>query len=149
MDEAQNRQDLTRQIDQRRDDIRAFLRHARPRRNRLTTVSIVASAVVAALTAGPGFGQDTFNAAVASIFSLSNPAIVWQVICVLASLLSLVAAIASSLANSRNSADQISTAESASAQLDGLLTALKYGDLPLGDAARLYQEYSSKAAFID
>ena len=83
MDEAQNRQDLTRQIDQRRDDIRAFLRHARPRRNRLTTVSIVASAVVAALTAGPGFGQDTFNAAVASIFSLSNPAIVWQVICVL------------------------------------------------------------------
>jgi hypothetical protein len=149
MDDAQNRQDLTRQIDERRNDIRAFLRRARPRRNRLTSVSIVASALVAALTAGPGFGQDTFNSAVASIFSLSSPSVVWQVICILSSVLSLVAAIASSLSNSRNSAEQISSAESASAQLDGLLTALKYGEMPLGDAARLYQEYSSKAAFID
>ena len=149
MDDAQNRQDLTRQIDQRRDDIRAFLRRARPKRNRLTNVSVVGSSVVAALTAGPGFGQNNFNTAVAGAFSLSSTSIVWQVICILASILSLAAAIASGLANSRNSAEQISTAESASAQLDGLLTALKYGQLPVGDAARLYQEYSSKAAFID
>jgi cytochrome bd-type quinol oxidase subunit 2 len=149
MDDAQSRQDLTRQIEERRGDIKTFLRQARPRRNRLTSVSIVGSAVVAALTAGPGFGRDGFTSAVSGALSLSSTSIVWQVICILASVLSLAAAIASGLANSRNSAEQISAAESASAQLEGLQTALKYGQLPLGDAARLYQEYSSKAAFID
>jgi hypothetical protein len=149
MDDAENRQALTRQIDERRDDIRAFLRRTRPKRNRLTTLSVVGSAVVAALTAGPGFGQETFTVAVAGALSLPDSAVVWQVICILASVLSLAAAISTGLANSRNTAEQISAAESASAQLEGLLTALKYGQLPVAEAVRLYQEYSSKAAFID
>ncbi|WP_336711406.1 exodeoxyribonuclease VII small subunit [Arthrobacter sp. USHLN218] len=149
MDNAQGRQDLSRQIDERRESIRAYLRRARPRRNLLTTTSLIASAVAAALTAGPGFGRDGFNNAVAEIFSLPDSAIVWQVICALASILSLVAAITTGLANSRNTSEQISTAESASAQLEGLLAALRYGQLPLDEAVRLYQEYSSKAAFID
>lgn len=149
MDNAQGRQDLSRQIDERRENIRAYLRRARPKRSRLTTTSIIASAVAAALTAGPGFGRDGFNNAVAELFSLPDSAIVWQVICMLASILSLVAAIATGLANSRNTSEQISIAESASAQLEGLLAALRYGQLPLDEAVRLYQEYSSKAAFID
>ncbi|WP_262103359.1 exodeoxyribonuclease VII small subunit [Arthrobacter sp. Marseille-P9274] len=149
MDNAQGRQDLTREIDERRESIRAYLRRARPKRSLLTNISIIASATAAALTAGPGFGQDGFNNAIASIFSLPDSAVVWQVICVLASILSLAAAICTGLANSHNTAERISTAESASAQLEGLLAALKYGQLPLDEAVRLYQEYSSKAAFID
>ncbi|NMR30478.1 hypothetical protein [Crystallibacter degradans] len=149
MNTSGTRDNLFREIDKRRRDIKTYLRRARPRRTRLTITSVVGSALVAALTAGPGFGQEGFTAAVARLFSLPDPSVVWQVICVLAALLSVASAVATGLANSNNVAAQITAAEACNIELEGLQTALRFGHLPLEDAVRMYQEYLSKVAFID
>lgn len=55
-DDPRNREELLTQIEDRRAGITAFLHEVRPRRNRLTNVSIVSSALAAVFVAGPALG---------------------------------------------------------------------------------------------
>lgn len=148
-DEQQLRQDLSARIHQRRGSVLNFLRTARPRRNRLTNISIVGSALAAAFTVGPALGGTKFTGAVQALFSLRDDAIVWRVLCLAAVLLSLAAALATNLANSHALAAQVSAAEAASAELDGLESALSFGQMPTDNAIELYRQYAAKVAFID
>lgn len=148
-EEPQVREDLTARIHQRRASVMAFLRTARPRRNRFTNISIVGSALAAAFTVGPAVGGSKFTGAVQDVFSLGDDAIVWRVLCLAAVLLSLAAALATNLANSNALSAQVSAAEAASAELDGLESALKFGTLPTDNAVELYRQYVAKVAFID
>lgn len=148
-DEPAARRDLSRRVEERQIDVAEYLRRARPRRNKLSNVSIVGSSVVAVLTAGPAVGQTGFTEGVAEILSLENSAVVWQVICLLASVLSVGAAMATNFANSRGLADQIGAAEASGAELEGLQAALTYGNLPLAEAVQRYQQSLSKASFIE
>jgi hypothetical protein len=149
MDEdPQLRRELSERIERRRASIGAYLREVRPRQNRLSTLSVVGSSVVAALTAGPGLGQEGFTDSVAGLLSLQDTSLVWQVLCLLATILSVAVALATHLATNKGKADQISAAETSSAELEGLQAALTFGNLPLAEAVRLYQQYSVKAAFV-
>lgn len=147
--EQEARQRLTENIEQRQVAIKQFLRQERPRRNRLTTTSVVGSALAATFTAGPAFGGTKFATGVQGALSLEQSSIVWQALCMAAMLLSLVAAVSTNLANSHSVAAKVGAAEACNAQLEGLQAALSFGRLPLGDAIQLYQQYTSQVAFVD
>jgi MFS family permease len=95
MDEsADTRQRLSDRINQKQQAIRSYLGRERPRRNRLSNISIVGSALAAMLTAGPAVGGTGFTEAVQGIFSLGDDSIVWRFLCLAAVVLSVAAALA-------------------------------------------------------
>lgn len=149
MKEQEARQRLIEEIEQRQSVLKQFLRQQRPRRNRLVTASVVASALAAAFTAGPAVGGPKFAVGVQGVLALEQSAMVWQVLCLAAMILSLVAALSTNLANSHSIATKVNSAESCNAQLEGLQAVLKFGRLPLEDALQLYQQYTVQVAFVD
>jgi hypothetical protein len=150
MDEsADTRQRLSERIDQKQQAIRSYLGRERPRRNRLSNISIVGSALAAMLTAGPAVGGTGFTEAVRGIFSLDDDSIVWRFLCLAAVIFSVAAALATNFANSRALGEKVSAAESANAQLEGLQLSLNFGNLAVPDALKLYQQAVAAVAFVD
>lgn len=143
------RQLLSTRIEQKQQAVRSYLGRERPRRNRLSNISIVGSALAAMLTAGPAVGGTGFTQAVQGIFSLNDDSVVWRVLCLGAVLLSVAAALATNFANSHSVADRVSAAETANAQLEGLRDTLSFGSIETDDALKLYQQYVSQVAFVD
>lgn len=150
MDEMwDTRQLLADRIEQKQQAVRFYLGRERPRRNRLSSISVMGSTLAATLTAGPAFGGTGFTNALQAVFSLSSDSIVWRVLCLGAVLLSVASALATNLANSQSIADRVSAAETASAQLEGLRDALSFGQISTQDALKLYQQYIGQVAFVD
>lgn len=150
MDESpETRQRLSDRIEQRQQAIRSYLGRERPRRNRLSNISIVGSALAAMLTAGPAAGGTGFTEAVQGIFSLGDDSVVWRFLCLAAVILSVAAALATNFANSHALADRVTAAETANAQLDGLQDTLNFGHIPIDDALKLYQQYVAQVPFVD
>ncbi|KRE52444.1 hypothetical protein ASG92_25290 [Arthrobacter sp. Soil736] len=150
MDESpETRQRLSDRIEQRQQAIRSYLGRERPRRNRLSNISIVGSALAAMLTAGPAAGGTGFTEAVQGIFSLNDDSVVWRFLCLAAVILSVAAALATNFANSHALADKVTAAETANAQLDGLQDTLNFGHIPIDDALKLYQQYVAQVPFVD
>jgi hypothetical protein len=150
MDEsADTRQRLSDRIDQKQQAIRSYLGRERPRRNRLSNISIVGSALAAMLTAGPAVGGTGFTEAVQGIFSLQEDSVVWRFLCLAAVIFSVAAALATNFANSRALGEKVSAAESANAQLEGLQLSLSFGNLAVADALKLYQQAVAPVAFVD
>lgn len=148
-EDADYRRDLLDRIGGRRASIEEYLRTARPRGTRLVNISIVSSAVAAALTAGPALGGETFSTSVADGLSLSSDSTVWRTLCFLALGVSVVAAISTNLAKSHDTAQRITAAEATNAELEGLRTLLEFGQISVGDAAKLYQQYLTKVPWIE
>lgn len=148
-DEATLRHELTVRIDRRREGLAAFLRRARPRRNRLTNISVIGSALAAVLTAGPAFGGAKFTTSVQGALALPSDSVVWRTLCLAAVVLSVASALSTNLANAHAVAANVTAAETCNTQLEGLQTALSFGHIPLDDAVRLYEQYVAKVAFVD
>jgi hypothetical protein len=142
------RQELLGRIIARRASIEDFLRLARPRGNRLVNTAIVSSALAAVLTAGPALGGETFSDGVASGLSLSSDSLVWRTLCLLALVVSLVAAISTNLSKSHDTAQRIAAAETVNAELEGLQALVAFGQIPLADAVKLYQQYVTKIPWV-
>lgn len=150
MDEsADTRQRLSDRIDQKQQAIRTYIGRERPRRNRLSNISIVGSALAAMLTAGPAVGGTGFTEAIQGIFNLQEDSVVWRFLCLAAVILSVAAALATNFANSRALGEKVSAAESANAQLEGLQLSLNFGNLAVPDALKLYQQAVAPVAFVD
>lgn len=149
MDEdAGARRELSARIEERRGTIRNFLRRARPRRTRLTNISILGSSLAAAFTVGPAAGGTRFTEAVKNLFALPDDSVVWRVLCLAAVLLSLAAAVATNLANSANLAAQVSAAEACLGELEGLQLSLSLGNVPLEDVIQAYRQAIAKVSFL-
>jgi hypothetical protein len=149
MDDADTRQRLSERIDQKQQTIRSYLGRERPRRNRLSNISIVGSAFAAMLTAGPAVGGTGFTEAVGGIFALPDDSVVWRFLCLAAVIFSVAAALATNFANSRALGEKVSAAETANAQLEGLQLSLNFGSLAVDDALKLYQQAVAQVAFVD
>jgi hypothetical protein len=150
MDEsADTRQRLSERIDQKQQAIRTYIGRERPRRNRLSNISIVGSALAAMLTAGPAVGGTGFTEAIQGIFSLQEDSVVWRFLCLAAVIFSVAAALATNFANSRALGEKVSAAESANAQLEGLQLSLNFGNLAVEDALKLYQQAVAPVAFVE
>jgi MFS family permease len=148
-DDDDLRQDLLRRIDARRASVQAFLRTHRPRTRRRATIAVVLSSLAAVFTAGPAFGGEGFAAAVQQTFGLNSDSYVWRILCLLALLVSVGAAVLSNISKSQDDVARLSTAEAANAELEGLSTLLQFGHLSVQDAVKLFQQYSVKIPFIE
>jgi hypothetical protein len=86
---------------------------------------------------------------VADGLSLRSDSTVWRVLCLLALLMSVVAAVATNIVKSQDVAQRITAAEATNAELEGLRTLLEFGEIGVGDAAKLYQQYLTKIPWVD
>jgi cytochrome bd-type quinol oxidase subunit 2 len=149
VDDGTLRQDLLARIDARRASVQAFLRGHRPRIRRRANITIVLSSLAAVFTAGPALGGEPFAESVQNTLGLASDSTVWRVLCLLAMLVSVTAAVLSNIAKSQDDVARLSTAEAANAELEGLSTLLQFGHLSVDDAVKLYQQYSVKIPFVE
>lgn len=138
---------LQKRIEDRRRTVEAYLRRARPRAERLTYVAIISSALAAALTAGPGVGGTGFTGGVAEGLDIAEST-VWQSLCLLGMVTSVVAAISANLSKSRNAEARIVSAEACNAELEGLQTLVEFQQVSLQEALKLYQQYVARVPFV-
>ena len=143
------RQELLGQIEHRRASIDEWLRVNRPRSSRLSTVSVISSALAAVFVAGPALGGEQFTAGTADALSLDTGAPVWRFLCVLGLIASVVAAIATNLHKSQDLAARITAAESCDADLEGLQMLLRFGRISTEEAVDLYQGYLARIPHVD
>ncbi|MFL1406552.1 hypothetical protein ACJO2E_14550 [Marinobacter sp. M1N3S26] len=147
MTENRNEKDrLQQQIAAKRKELARYLGKAEPRNTMLMTTSIVCGALAAAFTAGPGFGGDGFVGQIKVSESLDLP--LWQVLCLLASLMSMITVIANGLLKFNDLTGKISEARMNDAKLEGLDTMIELGQIDLGQATREYTECLSRIAHI-
>jgi hypothetical protein len=137
------------QISARRASVQAHLKATRPRVRRRANVTIVLTSLAALATAGPAAGGQSFVDGVQQSLGLTTDTYVWRVLCLVAMLVSISAAVLTNLGKSQDAAAQLSTAEAVDGELEGLAVLLEFGQLPLQDAVKLYQQYTAKINFID
>jgi len=148
-DDSDLRRELLVRIEARRADVQAFLRAQRPCTRRRSNLTIVLSSLAAVLTAGPAVGGDTFAEGVQSGLGLASDSTVWRVLCLLALLVSVGAAVLTNLSKAQDDVVRLSTAEAANAELEGLSSLLQFGRLGVEDGVKLYQQYSVKIPSVD
>ena len=148
-DDPKVRAELRAQIETRRAGIAAFLHEVRPRRNRLTNISIVSSAMAAIFVAGPALAGPPFTDSVKRELSLASGADVWRPLCLAALIVSLVSVISSNLSKSQDLAARVTAAEVCSTELEGVLTSLQFGRLSVKDAVEQYHQSVSKIPFVE
>lgn len=139
---------LLRRIKNRRRSVDAYLQSARPRASRLMWVSIISSALAAALTAVPALGGASGTGELAASLELSGPAAVWRPLCLLAMVVSIIAAVSANLSKARNAEARIINAEACSAELEGLQALVEFQQLSLEEAVKLYQQYVARIPFV-
>jgi hypothetical protein len=148
-DDDDLRRDLLWRIEARRAAVQAFLRTYRPRTRRRANITIVLASLAAVFTAGPAVGGETFAESVQNTLRLQSDSYVWRVLCLLALLVSVGAAVLTNISKSQDDVARLSTAEAANAELEGLSTLLQFGHLSVQDAVKLYQQYIAKIPFVD
>jgi hypothetical protein len=139
---------LLKRIKDRRRTVDAYLHSARPRAARLTYVSVVSSALAAALTAGPGLGGPERTADAAAALGLAGAPALWQPLCLVATVVSVIAAISASLSKSKNAEARIIHAEACNAELEGLQALVEFQQVSVEDAVKLYQQYVTRIPFV-
>lgn len=142
------RQELLDRIKARRATITTFVRNLERRGVRLTNLSIICSAVTTALTAGPALGGERFTAGMQGLFQLSSGAPVWRVLCLGAVILSIVAAVSTTMYKSHDMAARLTKAQACNANLGGLETAVAFQQVGINDGVKLFQQYLAEVAFI-
>src|SRR3712207_3710350 len=99
---ADERAELLLTIERRREAIDAYVREKTPASGRLSTISIVSSAIAAALTAGPALGGEGFTDRVQDGLDVEAGPPAWQVLCLAALVVSVIAAISANLAKAND-----------------------------------------------
>ena len=148
-DQTDLRQDLLERISARRAGIDAFLRAQRPKVRRRSTAMLTLTSASAVFTAGPALGGVPFAEAVRNTLGLSTGSVVWRVLCLLALLVSVTAALLTNVSKPQDAVAQLSAVEAAGAELEGLSTLLEFGHLSVEDGVKLYQQYVTKIPFVE
>ena len=145
----QNRSDLPASdvsvwVERRRIEIEEYLDRMQARQRRALNVAIVAGACASVLTASAAVGGQRLANWVTVTFGISS----WQILCVIATICSLAAAIATQLLKSHNVDDRIARAQTARAKLDIIRFGLSTGHLTEADAAAEYNASIELSSFI-
>jgi hypothetical protein len=146
--DAEVRQELLERIRARRVGVSRFVENLNARGARLTNVSIVCSAIVTVLTAGPALGGTRFTDATADMLNLPDNALVWRGLCLLAMVLSIVVAVATNMYKSHDVAARLAKAEATNVALEGLETLVEFGQILTVDAVKQYQQLLANVPFI-
>jgi hypothetical protein len=97
------------------DEVTTYLRHTRARQRRMLNIAIIAGALATALAASPAIGGKALSDWLSATLGLSIQG--WQLLCALAAVCSLVAAVAIQLLKSENLEERVARAESVRARL--------------------------------
>lgn len=129
---------LLAKIKTKRQQLSNYLAKAEPRHSAMITCSIVAGALAAALTAGPGVGGEGFIASAQGVVSFGIP--VWQVLCLAATVLSATAVVANGMLKSYDMTSKIASARTCDAKLEGIEIMLELGQADLKQATQHYTQ---------
>ena len=130
-----------------RAKVERYLRAVGARRRRLVTITIVAGAIATMLTAAPALGGKPLVDWLTETFELSSPA--WRILCALAAVCSLTAAIAAQLHTSNNYEEHIARAQQIKAKLEMLEVATTSGHLNQHEATSQYLKCIENTSFIE
>jgi len=139
-------QTLIENIDVKRRQVSEYLNKHEPKHSRLITFSIVAGALSASLTAGPGLGGTDFIMTAGEFLTLGVP--VWQALCLLATICSVAVVIVNGILKSNDMVSRISQARVCDAKLEGLAIMLNMNQIDLKQAASLYTQYLTEISHI-
>lgn len=137
---------LLERIKTKRREVADYLNRYEPKQSRFITISIVAGALAAALTAGPGVGGSGFIETASGLVSFGIP--IWQVLCLLATLLSMSAVITNGLLKSNDLTSKIAQVRGCDAKLEGLEIMLDMEQIDLKQAASLYTQYLTEIPHV-
>lgn len=129
---------LLTKIKTKRQQISEYLSKTEPRHSSLINSSIFASALAAALTAAPGVGGEPLISSMKKIVTFGIP--IWQMLCILATILSTLAVIANGVLKSYNMTSKITSARSCDAKLEAIQTMLELGQVDVEEAAQDYTQ---------
>ncbi len=142
-------QKLVERIKAKRQLINEFVGGLERRGDRLLNVSIISTAVTTVLVSGPALGGGKFTEGLQNMLGLPSDSWVWRALCFAAAILSVVAAVSSNLYKSHDVATRLAKAQASGVLLEGLETSLEFGQLPLEEATRRFQEYLAQVPFIE
>ncbi|MCL7430325.1 hypothetical protein [Streptomyces sp. YS415] len=145
---AGQRRALLARIESREADIGAYLLRARRRRDRLSLTGVVTGAVVALATAGPAVGGQDFATTVGDTLAGGGGSVVWQVLCVVALVASVLGVVAAGLQRADDVAGKVSAAEACAAELDALAIAVSFQGMPVEEAAGRYWRITARIPFV-
>jgi hypothetical protein len=128
-------------------DVKRYLRAVNARRRRLVTVTIVAAAIATLLTAPVALGGKPLANWLTETFELSSPS--WRILCALAAVCSLIAAVATQLHASKNYEEHIGRAQEIRAALEMLEVAITLNHLNQHEATSQYLDIIESTSFID
>lgn len=137
---------LLKKIKTKRQELEDYLARNESRHSLLINSSIVFGALTAVLTAGPGVGGTEFIDIAKNVISFGIP--VWQFLCLLAAILSVLAVIANGMLKSQNLTFKIASARSCSSKLEGLEALLELRQMDVKQAAPLYTQYISEVHHV-
>jgi len=128
---------------------RAAVAHAGKRLRRrdgaLTLVSVIASAVAAALTAGPALGGPALTRALGSA-GPDTPS--WRILCGVASICSLLAAVAASLHRQQEVSTRLARCQTGAARLEALELRVALKQSALAEATGEYGRIIAELPFV-
>ncbi|MGI9289116.1 MAG: hypothetical protein ACR2P1_27335, partial [Pseudomonadales bacterium] len=137
---------LLMKIKTKRQRLADYLKRNEPRCKWLVNASIVCGALAALLTSGPGIGGDEFIGSAKSVVSLGIP--IWQVLCFVATILSVATVVINGILKSHNLASEITSARNCDAKLEGLETMLELAQVDVDQAAPLYTQYLTEIPHV-
>jgi MFS family permease len=144
-DDAGNR--LISRVRAKRAKVERYLRVVGARRRRLVNVTIVAGAIATMLTAAPALGGKPLAGWLTETFELSSPS--WRILCALAAVCSLIAAVATQLHTSKNYEEHIARAQEIKATLEMLEVAITSDHLNQHEATSEYLKIIENTSFIE
>ena len=131
----------------KRVDVERYLRAVGARHRRLITLTIIAAALATLLTASAAFGGQPLAQWLTDTFALSTPS--WRILCAVAALCSLTAAVATQLHTSKNYLEHIARAQKAKASLEILEVAIALNHLDHHQATSEYLKIIETTSFIE
>src|SRR5918998_3384635 len=128
-------------------DVERYLRVVGARHHRLITLTIISAAIATLLTASAAFGGKPFADWLTATFALSTPS--WRILCAVAAVCSLTAAVATQLQTSKNYSEHIARAQKAKASLEMLEVAIALSHLNHHEATSEYLKIIETTSFIE
>jgi hypothetical protein len=142
------KQKLLDKIKTRRAGVKAYASALEQRGVRLSNLGIICTTATAILTAGPALGGTKFTDSTGSLLGLSSNAIVWQVLCLLAVILSAVASLINNMNKPAESNSRLMKAQTFSILLERLEMELEFNQVSAETASKQFQETIAELSFI-
>jgi hypothetical protein len=131
-------------VQAKRAEVERYLRAIGARRGRMLTVTIVAAAISTLLTGPAALGGQALLTE-----TLGLPVSAWRILCAVAAVCSLTAAVVTQLQTSKNYEEHIPRAQEVKATLEMLEVAITVNHLSQHEATSQYLKIIENTSFID